>query len=33
MQYRAIFVDIAGINVWYWTGTHAEYKNFTASKS
>lgn len=33
MQHRAIFVEIAGINVWYWIGTHAEYKHFTASKS
>lgn len=30
MQYRAIFVKVGGINVWYWIGTHAEYKRFTA---
>lgn len=33
MQYRAIFVQVAGVNVWYWIGTHAEYKHFTGSRS
>lgn len=32
MQYRAIYVEEDGRNVWYWIGTHAEYKTFTASK-
>ena len=32
MQYRAIFLVQDGVNVWYWVGTHAEYKTFTASK-
>lgn len=32
MQYRAIYVVVNGINVWYWLGTHAEYKKFTGSK-
>jgi hypothetical protein len=33
MQHRAIFfVDGEGINVWYWIGTHAQYKIFTGSK-
>ena len=29
MQYRAIYIEQNGINVWYWIGTHAEYDNFT----
>src|ERR1700719_1119157 len=29
MQYRAIYVVRNGINVWYWIGTHADYKKFT----
>jgi hypothetical protein len=33
MQYRAIYVvDGDGMNIWYWIGTHAEYKRFTGSK-
>jgi hypothetical protein len=32
MQYRAIYVIDNGVNVWYWIGTHAQYKTFTASK-
>lgn len=28
MQYRAIYVVVGGINVWYWIGTHAEYDRF-----
>src|SRR5688500_8361951 len=32
MQYRAIyFVADDGINVWYWIGSHADYKHFTGS--
>jgi len=31
MQYRAIYVDVDGVNVWYWTGTHAEYDRFIGS--
>ena len=29
MQYRAIYVVVDGINVWYWIGTHADYDRFT----
>jgi hypothetical protein len=32
MQYRAIFIADAGINVWYWIGTHADYETFTGRK-
>lgn len=39
MQYRAIYVRVTGdsegeeeINLWYWIGTHADYKRFTGSK-
>ncbi|MBX9790303.1 MAG: hypothetical protein K2Y37_15400 [Pirellulales bacterium] len=32
MQYRAIYAVIDGVNVWYWIGTHAEYKTYTGSK-
>ena len=32
MQYRAIYVEVDGANVWYWIGTHAAYKTYTASK-
>lgn len=32
MQYRAIYVIDGGVNVWYWIGTHAQYKRFTGSK-
>lgn len=32
MQYRAIYVVVDGVNVWYWIGTHAAYKIFTKSK-
>jgi hypothetical protein len=32
MQYRAIYVKDGDVNVWYWIGTHAEYKVYTASK-
>jgi hypothetical protein len=31
MQYRAIYMTEGGINVWYWIGTHAEYKTYTGS--
>ena len=29
MQYRAIYVVVDGINIWYWMGSHADYKTFT----
>jgi hypothetical protein len=29
MRYRAVYVPLEDANVWYWIGTHAEYKNFT----
>lgn len=32
MQYRAIYVLTDKVNVWYWIGTHAAYKRFTASR-
>jgi hypothetical protein len=33
MQYRAVYVVADdGTNIWYWIGTHAEYKRFTGSK-
>jgi hypothetical protein len=31
MQYRALYVEVDGINEWYWIGTHADYKRFTGS--
>lgn len=31
MQYRAIYTPIDGINLWYWIGTHAQYKVYTDS--
>lgn len=32
LQYRAIYTRVDGINVWYWVGTHADYKQYTDSK-
>ena len=32
MQYRAIYVQERGVNIWYWIGTHAEYDRFTGGK-
>jgi hypothetical protein len=32
MQYRAVYVPVDGVNVWYRIGTHAQYKVFTGSK-
>jgi hypothetical protein len=32
MQYRAIYVVVDGINVWYWIGTHADYDTFTGKR-
>lgn len=31
-QYRAIYVEIGDVNLWYWIGTHAEYDRFTGVK-
>jgi hypothetical protein len=31
MQHRAIYIPQDGINIWYWIGTHAEYKVYTGS--
>ena len=31
-RYRAIFVPVNGVNVWYWIGTHEAYNNFTGKK-
>ena len=28
MAYRAIFIPVDGVNVWYWIGTHADYNDF-----
>lgn len=32
MNYRAVYTIVDGINVWYWIGTHAQYKIFTGSR-
>ena len=32
MQYRALYVEEANHNVWYWIGSHADYKRFTGSR-
>jgi len=29
MQYRAIYIEQDGTNIWYWIGTHADYDAFT----
>ena len=31
MQYRAIYVTVDGVNLWYWVGTHAEYDAYIGS--
>jgi hypothetical protein len=31
MQYRALYTVRGGINVWFWIGTHADYKGYTDS--
>ena len=31
MQYRSIYVVENGQNVWYWTGSHADYNRFTGA--
>jgi hypothetical protein len=28
-QYRAIYVEDGGTNVWYWVGSHSDYNIFT----
>ena len=33
MQYRALFIVVEGINVWYWIGSHAQYNRFTGSSA
>jgi len=32
LQYRAIYIPVDGVNVWYWIGSHAEYDAFTGKK-
>ena len=32
-QYRAIFAQDDGDNVWYWIGTHSDYNGFTGRSS
>jgi hypothetical protein len=32
MQYRAIYVVVDDVNVWYWVGTHAAFDRFTGKK-
>jgi len=32
MNYRAVYTIVDGINVWYWIGTHSQYKIFTGSR-
>jgi len=32
MQYRAIYIPVDGINVWYWIGSHAAYETYTGRK-
>ena len=32
MQYRAIYVEDGGVNVWYWIGNHNDYEDFTGVK-
>lgn len=29
MSYRAVYVVVDDVNVWYWIGTHAQYDRFT----
>jgi hypothetical protein len=31
-QYRAIYVPIEDVNVWYWIGSHSAYNNFVGLK-
>jgi hypothetical protein len=31
MQYRALFVEVDGMNIWYWIGTRADYDEFVGS--
>jgi plasmid maintenance system killer protein len=30
-QYRSIYVEIDGVCVWYWTGSHSDYNKFTGN--
>ncbi len=32
MQYRAIFREVDGVNVWYWIGSHADYDDFVGKR-
>jgi hypothetical protein len=32
MKYRAIYVPVGGVNVWYWIGTHNDYESFIGRK-
>ncbi len=33
IRYRAIYVVVDGVNVWYWIGTRSVFKTFTGSKN
>ena len=28
-RYRSIYIEVDGVCIWYWTGTHSEYNRFT----
>ncbi len=32
MKYRAIYVPVGGVNLWYWIGTHSNYDSFIGRK-
>jgi hypothetical protein len=32
LKYRAIYVPVAGVNLWYWFGTHNDYESFIGRK-
>lgn len=31
-QYRAIYVIVDSVNIWYWCGSHSDYDTFTGKK-
>lgn len=33
MQYRALYLVAGDCNVWYWIGTHAQYKKYAGSST
>ena len=32
LQYRALYVEDGGTNVWYWIGSHGDYDTLTGRK-